>query len=698
MHAKRTVSLLTIAILWSGYTTAQPVEDNVDQETVLDEIVITGTYVKSSVSDETEFSLIGNRKILDTPFSVISYTDELAADLIALGAEDVLLTNPSVSGSEGTGNNREVFDIRGFAADTQAFLYDNTPGIIQTNGRLNAQNISEIQVFLGPNSFNGGGALFGTVGGSVNFIPKKPVPGGRQTISVGTQLGIPFYSADFQQRFGVNDEFGARLNAFRARGDSTIDLLEEELGFTSLYVDWAPEDSLYFAIEASTSESQQQGQRRQLELAPGVAVPNTVNPTSTYSQSWVNATQNADRIYAKASWKFAPDWGATASYGKLFGSNDTGLVVIIPTLVNDEGDIEQFALDIDNSGRDGEGANLSLEGTFDFSGLSHRVAFAYLYASRPDSFGSTGVAIADTNLFQPIMAERPLFDTFEQDSFFNTVTRNLSGLYELAAFDDRLLLLAGARYVELEMDASFDTYEDSAISPFGAVTFKPTQATSIYVSYSEGLTNGGRAPLGTLNENEALSPATIDQLEVGLKHDLDGLLLTAAYFEINQPLEFVNSQNVYVRDELQRHEGIELSAQGNIGDSINIIAGLNYINSTVGSQDPSIDGNTAIGVPEFKGSITASYNTPIAGLTLIGALDYSDGAFTSLENTSRTKTKSFTVANLGFEKSFELNQSEFTLNVYVNNLFEERYYQVGTPGSLFIGEPRTVAASLTTAF
>ena len=58
--------------------------------------------------------MLGNRDIMDTPFSVTSYTAKTIADQQARTVGDVLLNDASVRQSSGFGNFSQVFVVRGF--------------------------------------------------------------------------------------------------------------------------------------------------------------------------------------------------------------------------------------------------------------------------------------------------------------------------------------------------------------------------------------------------------------------------------------------------------------------------------------------------------------------------------------------------------------------------------------------------------
>jgi iron complex outermembrane receptor protein len=663
------------------------------------ENVLTG----NTVGDRTDFGILGERDIVDTPFSVFSYTEELVRKTVGVQLTDIVLTNPSISTAQNTGSFREILDLRGFEADSQVYLYDGVPGLLPATGFFALQNVEQVQVFLGPNAFNGGGALFGSVGGTLNFIPKRPNANGENRIRAGIQLDVPFVSADLQARFGANDQFGARFNAYHAEGSGIFDNYHQNLENYTLYVDWQPTDDFYFAVEGSTFLSEQRGGRGNVSLAPGVPLIDTVDSTTSTGQPWAPYSFGYDRIYAKASWAFADGWGLSGAYGSVDGDRGNGFTFVRETVINEAGDIEGSAFQSLQPTRDSEGWNIGLDGEFDAFGMFHRVAVGYSEVSyTDDTFDGDSVSLPNNNLYNPITFAEPDFPALpaETNFFFYTSVSNATVSYEVSAFDDQVQALVGLRQVDLELDASFGDYDDGELSPFGGLTYKPMEDISLYVSYSEGLQSGGTAPETTANAGEVLSPGVNTQTELGAKWQMGDLLLTAAYFNIERPLEFVNSDNIYAQDGTQRHEGIEVQALGSISPNLEVIAGIAYIDATIEDNgDPSVAGNRAPGVPKLTATAFVNYEVPtFQGLSVNAAARYQSSEYIDVENFSNRQTDDWLTVDGGFEYDFVVQDLELRATLLVTNIFDEQYWRVGSFSDLFIGNPRAVRASISASF
>ena len=95
------------------------------------------------------------------------------------------------------------------------------------------------------------------------------------------------------------------------------------------------------------------------------------------------------------------------------------------------------------------------------------------------------------------------------------------------------------------------------------VVLKPLPWMSLYGTYIEGLESTPLAPMTAANAGEAVGAAESTQHEAGIKLEpRPGLLLQAAYFNIERDSAFVNGANVYVLDGRARYRGLEFSVTG----------------------------------------------------------------------------------------------------------------------------------------
>ncbi|MDM7947106.1 MAG: TonB-dependent receptor plug domain-containing protein [Oceanibaculum nanhaiense] len=86
-------------------------------------------YAGGQVSRGARVGALGNRDIMDVPFSVTSYTEELMQNQQAETLADVLENDPGVRSTYGFGNFAELFVIRGFPVNGEDITVDGLAGM-----------------------------------------------------------------------------------------------------------------------------------------------------------------------------------------------------------------------------------------------------------------------------------------------------------------------------------------------------------------------------------------------------------------------------------------------------------------------------------------------------------------------------------------------------------------------------------------
>ena len=348
--------------------------------------------------------------------------------------------------------------------------------------------------------------------------------------------------------------------------------------------------------------------------------------------------------------------------------------------------------------------------------------------------------------------------------------------FDTIAIVPQLELSLGGRYEHNKVDFRADTFS-TAVATLGAYTrgadqlsdeklfsyraglnFKPTENTSIYVSYGNSKTPTSasvRAGCGTLivaangqvGDPCAVQPETAKNYEAGVKADLFGrrLQLTAAAFRNDRTGYRVATNDpviptLQVLDGRSRVDGIALGATGNITKAWSIFANYTYLDgeirqsvsnfclanpgrlvSTTTNGVTTVTnpcGNTAAipdvqagqsitNNPRHSGSLFTTYQLPFGvqigyGLTYQGSFLLNNRALAAPTNlTSTAVTPIFRSEDYLFHRLF-LSWSpveRITAQVNVQNLTNERYFtSIRNNGWATPGEARTVQASLFYSF
>jgi iron complex outermembrane receptor protein len=183
-------------------------------------------------------------------------------------------------------------------------------------------------------------------------------------------------------------------------------------------------------------------------------------------------------------------------------------------------------------------------------------------------------------------------------------------------------------------------------------------------------------------------------MEAGVRFEVGGLMLSAAYFHIDRALTYTNAANVYVADGKAIHRGVEASVQGELGRSISLLTSAAYLDAQQREiGDAWLDGRKVINTPRYTASLFIEYRPPVLeGFAVNGGAFYTGRRSTDVQE--RAWLPAYTTYSVGARQRVgTYGGRPLTLQVNFDNLTNKRYWSVG--GSvLYVGLPRTARASL----
>ena len=248
-----------------------------------------------------------------------------------------------------------------------------------------------------------------------------------------------------------------------------------------------------------------------------------------------------------------------------------------------------------------------------------------------------------SNLFNPVFITRPEFDRLTRNppKWYDSVESSIAIADTMGFFDERVLLTAGIRRQNIE-SKTFNRntgiltsqYDKSAITPAIGLIVKLWDFMSLYGNYIEALEGGPTAPKGTVNEGEVFPPSATNQIELGVKFDLDGLGLTAGLFQIEKPNGITDANNRFGLNGEQRNRGLELNAFGELWPNLRLLGGITYLNSELTrTQGGRFDGKNTPGVSELAAVLNLEYDTAaFPGLTLTARAEHMGSQFVNNSN------------------------------------------------------------------
>ncbi|HAI24604.1 MAG TPA: TonB-dependent siderophore receptor, partial [Alcanivorax sp.] len=130
-------------------------------------------YAGGQVAEGGSIGILGAQDVMETPYNVTNYTEQLIEDQQAASVGEILLNDPAVRVARGFGNYQQVYLVRGLPVYSDDITYNGLYGLLPRQ-YLASEFIERVQVFRGANTFLKGAAPGGSgLGGAVNIVPKR---------------------------------------------------------------------------------------------------------------------------------------------------------------------------------------------------------------------------------------------------------------------------------------------------------------------------------------------------------------------------------------------------------------------------------------------------------------------------------------------------------------------------------------------
>ncbi|AOK31648.1 TonB-dependent receptor [Burkholderia singularis] len=661
----------------------------------------------------------------DTPASVSVVTRAQLDDQQAKRLSDVVKNDASVNHDYAPIGYYEGFSIRGFAIDpASAYRIDG----LTISGEQNVplENKESVEILKGLAGIDSGVIA---PGGVVNFVTKRSANVASVTAGFDNR-GSASAALDLGRRFGVDNQFGIRINAAKENMHSYVDGANGRRSFASIAADWdiSPRASLQL-----NAEFQQWIQRSVsgYQLLGGAIVPGVASRSKLLgAQPWAKPlTTDALNLNGRFDYRFDDAWRAYVAVGRSRTMIDDNVAfaygcAYVPTcgaggtspfFFGANGDYDVYDFRSPGEYRRNDDARAVVTGKFSSGAIRHELTFGmgvqrrvvHLAEAVYDYVGSENVYGPDQTFSpSPNLAGQsyPQLDAWQYTAF---------GIDRIS-FNDRWQVLAGGKQVWLRqkswtsIDGAASRTDRTKFLPQVALVYKPVRALSLYASYSEALSLGEQAPVRASNAYAFLPPVESHQYELGAKYDwLNRLSLTAAVFSIDKPFEYAqpdasDAGYTFVQRGTERHQGIELGAAGRVTQRLSVTASMAAIRARAhGSGTPAYEAHQVINVPALRASLYAAYAMPgVAGLDLLGGVNYS--ASRNANETGTARVPSWFVFNVGARYTTKLGAHRAVVRLSIDNLFNKTYWQDAGEQQgdayLFLGAPRTARVSVTYDF
>ncbi|MEM0955659.1 MAG: TonB-dependent receptor, partial [Pseudomonadota bacterium] len=350
-------------------------------------------------------------------------------------------------------------------------------------------------------------------------------------------------------------------------------------------------------------------------------------------------------------------------------------------------------------------------GAFDTGPIKHRVSFGGDYRDSDQSRqfargeNTNGLTVPLFNIRMPsyTLSDEFSLEGVAVDSFTEEDLGAFLNVY--SELTDRLGLLLGIRYSETESRNFFPDFnvenllESEGWSPMVGVSFRITDNTALYGSYSESFTPNDVVPdfEGTV---ELIDPEIGEQFELGIKAEFfDGRAQASlAVYQIEKTNVVIGSDELGrpILAEGSTSDGIEFGIAGQPLPGMNLTASYAYIDAKTSA------GVAAPGVADQLFNVYASYEWQggtLEGLGVGGGIYYEAERFVDVAGL--VELDDYMLVDLSTWYTIETprifgDAGTIRFQVALKNIFDETYYGGGSGVALRIplGVPRSVFGSV----
>lgn len=679
-------------------------QSNNDAEAPVQTVLVSGQNEPHSggqVAKSGRAGMLGDQKLLDTPFSIASYTSQRMLDQQALTLAEVLAGDPSTRFTGQIGGVTDSFFIRGFPlneGNLSEVAFDGVYGV-SPNYHLFTEYLESVEVLKGPAALLYGMSPNGGVGGVVNAIPKRSLPRDltRMTLDYGSssQLGA---AIDVSRRFGAERRFGIRVNGLHRSGDTPLDKQTSRAEVAAVSFDYRGE-RLRASLDIVEQYQWIDAPTRPFLLAAGLPLPAAPDGRRNITQAWGWWKSNDLATLGKLEYELNDHLSVFADVGGT-RSDVSRYSDQTPTIINAAGDITVTPMNWKFRVRRST-ADTGLRARFRTGEVQHAlVVMGNVYHDEFGSISNAGKLIAsniyapavaiDTGVAAPVRVPKLSVSTLSSAAVSDT----------LELLDQRVQVTLGVRRQLVESKnysaatgARTTYYKQGAWTPLVGLVFKPERHLSLYANYIQGLSKGDIAPNIATNAGQVFAPYKSKQYEVGAKTDFGVALATLAIFQVSKPSGQLYG-SVYSMDSEQRNRGVELNLSGAASRAVRLLAGVTLLDGRlVKTNSAATIGKRPVGVPNVLANLGGEWDLPFQpGLTATAAASYTGRQYVDQSNVQAVPA--WTKMDFGLRYRTAIAGRATTVRAGVMNAFDRHYWGgVASYGTISQSAPRTVQLS-----
>jgi len=656
-------------------------------------------------ADSVSAGALGSRKQADTPFSTRVVTSEEAQDLMATTANDLFKYDPAVSvSSENSVSENSMFNVRGMPIDTLNSIKVDGQSFPSWDTDLPLEPFEQVELLKGLSGFMYG---FGSPGGIVNYVLKRPTDDPYRSVSIGYRsAGVFSEKVDLGGRFGNDNRFGYRLNLVNEDGNTAEANGHVRRQVASLAFDFRITPDLTWSADAFYQKRKTNGTLFGLMFGSGLGIPDasTVSHSLTQPQNYYQ-TEMAS-FGTGLDYRISDNWHASLTY-RFAKENRTNS--------------DSFLFVSDNAGNYSntlyaamtryfyQNVDAMLQGKFSTGSIKHEVVVGAGFQTQTSEYSNSvgwneGYFLGNGNLYSSTLLTNA--EVSIGSDLYRQQRTTQAALYasDTVQFASRLSALVGVRYTQYRQHV-YDTtgavssqYSADPVTPTLALMFKTDPYSTLYVSYVESLEQGGSASNTNVNYPATFGPLRSKQYEIGFKTDHSKWGANLALFRVDQGYNYTNSANVFVQDGTKRYTGVDASGWLALTSEWRVMGGVMWLDTkAVDVDDASVEGKRVFGAPRFTVTGRVEYNPSyLRPLTLAFGGKYVGDEAVNADNSQFVPA--YVTYDLSGRYETKIAGKDVTFRAGINNLFNRRYWTTAWGYYVSPSPTRTAVASATVQF
>ncbi|WP_293779576.1 TonB-dependent receptor [uncultured Oxalicibacterium sp.] len=661
-------------------------------------------YAGGQVARGGQLGMLGQRDVMDTPFSLTAYTSNLIQQQQADSIADVIANDASVQNINPRTSRFDQFSIRGFSLLNSDIALNGLYGIVPTYA-VAVESLERVEVLKGSSAMINGMAPGGAVGGAINIVPKRAgdTPTREITTSYSSDSTVGAH-LDLGQRFGEEGQFGVRLNGAYRSGDTAVDNQRQQRGLFTLGMDYR---SVHTRLSADVGYQDRtvDAPQERVSLGANAPVPNANLLASNYAPAWTYAKSRDHYLATRAEHDVGEQTTIYGAFGIRKGYYDFLRQGI--TLNNATGNFSEqpnYFLRSESV----RTAEVGLKTRAQTGSIAHAITTSATFLEK--DFGNLSLSVSPTtnsNIYTPAITSAPslagLSDSVPKTNRSRLVSFALADT--LSMMEDRVQLTIGGRLQRVvnerfQSNGSLNkVFDEQAWTPAVALLVKPWQHVSLYANYIEGLSEAPAIPTAAINQDAVFRPVKSKQKEIGAKFDYGKLGASVSLFEIRKPGGYFDTAtNIFSVSGMQRNRGLEANIFGEPQRGLRLLAGVMYLDArTERSSVANTEGKVAQGSPRFTWNAGLDWDTPfLDGMAWSARVLHTTSQY--VDATNIKEIPGWTRLDVGARYTFPAQRHPVTLRASITNLLDKTYWASASSNGLTISSPRALLLSATIPF